>query len=146
MSLLIAFQPVLFSSLLFILTAKFYEEFLISRVLSAIFLTFFILNSAIYTIGSTTIFFRRMNDIGKKKIFSLILFVLGKIPPIGFFVSFYTFYLLIKPSSLKNLDYWKIFKRIISKLICLFIYLLFNKSGLENWNQDQKLQDQKINR
>ena len=105
MSLLIAFQPVLFSSLLFILTAKFYEEFLISRVLSAIFLTFFILNSAIYTIGSTTIFFRRMNDIGKKKIFSLILFVLGKIPPIGFFVSFYTLYLLIKPSSLKNLDY-----------------------------------------
>ena len=105
MSLLIAFQPVLFSSLLFILTAKFYEEFLISRVLSAIFLTFFILNSAIYTIGSTTIFFRRMNDIGSKKIFSLILFVLGKIPPIGFFVSFYTFYLLIKPSSLKNLDY-----------------------------------------
>ena len=105
MSLLIAFQPVLFSSLLFILTAKFYEEFLISRVLSAIFLTFFILNSAIYTIGSTTIFFRRMNDIGMKKIFSLILFVLGKIPPIGFFVSFYTLYLLIKPSSLKNLDY-----------------------------------------
>ena len=104
MSLLIAAQPVLFFSLLFILTAKFYEEFLISRVLSAIFLTFFILNSAIYTIGSTTIFFRRMNDIGKKKIFSLILFVLGKIPPIGIFVSFYTLYLLIKPSS-KNLDY-----------------------------------------
>ena len=104
MSLLIAFQPILFSSLLFILTGKFYEEFLISRVLSAIFLIFFILNSAIYTIGSTTIFFRRMNDIGKKKIFSLILFVLGKIPPIGFFVSFYTLYLLIKPSS-KNLDY-----------------------------------------
>ena len=105
MSLIVAFQPLLFSSLLFILTAKFYEEFLISRVLSAIFLTFFFLNSAIYTIGSTTIFFRRMNDIGKKKIFSLILLVLGKIPPIGFFVSFYTFYLLIKPSSLKNLDY-----------------------------------------
>ena len=105
MSLLIAFQPVLFSSLLFILTAKFYEEFLIGRVLSVIFCTFFILNSAIYTIGSTTIFFRRMNDIGKKKIFSFILFVLGKIPPIGFFVSFYTLYLLIKPSSLKNLDY-----------------------------------------
>ena len=105
MSLIVAFQPLLFSSLLFILTAKFYEEFLMSRILSAIFLTCFMLNSAIYTIGSTTIFFRRMNDIGKKKIFSLILFVLGKIPPIGFFVSFYTFYLLIKPSSLKNLDY-----------------------------------------
>ena len=104
MSLLIAAQPVLFFSLLFILTAKFYEEFLISRVLSAIFLTCFILNSAIYTIGSTTIFFRRMNDIGSKKIFSLILFVLGKIPPIGIFVSFYTLYLLIKPSS-KNVDY-----------------------------------------
>ena len=104
MSLLVAFQPVLFSSLLFILTAKFYEEFLISRILSAIVLTCFILNSAIYTIGSTTIFFRRMNDIGKTKIFSLILFVLGKIPPIGIFVSFYTLYLLIKPSS-KNLDY-----------------------------------------
>ena len=104
MSLLVAFQPVLFFSLLFILTAKFYEEFLISRVLSAIFLTCFILNSAIYTIGSTTIFFRRMNDIGNKKIFSLILFVLGKIPPIGIFVSFYTLYLLIKPSS-KNVDY-----------------------------------------
>ena len=105
MSLLVAFQPLLFSSLLYILTAKFYEEFLMSRILSAIFLTCFILNTAIYTIGSTTIFFRRMNDMGKKKIFSLILFVLGKIPPIGFFVSFYTFYLLIKPSSLKNLDY-----------------------------------------
>ena len=104
MSLLVAFQPVLFSSLLFILTAKFYEEFLISRILFAIFLTCFILNSATYTIGSTTIFFRRMNDIGKKKIFSLILFVLGKIPPIGIFVSFYTLYLLIKPSS-KNLYY-----------------------------------------
>ena len=105
MSLLIAFQPILFTYLLFILTAKFYEEFLISRVLSTIFLTFFIFNSVIYIIGSTTIFFRRMNDIGKKKIFSLILFVLGKIPPIGFFVSLYTLYLLIKPSSLKNLDY-----------------------------------------
>jgi len=105
MSLLVAFQPVLFSSLLFILTAKFYEEFLISRILSAIVLTCFILNSAIYTIGSTTIFFRRMNDIGKTKIFSLILFVLGKIPPIALFVGFYTLYLLVKPSSSRNLDY-----------------------------------------
>ena len=105
MSLLVAFQPVLFSSLLFILTAKFYEEFLISRILSAIVLTCFILNSAIYTIGSTTIFFRRMNDIGKTKIFSLILFVLGKIPPIALFVGFDTLYLLVKPSSSRNLDY-----------------------------------------
>ncbi len=107
MSLLIAFQPVLFSSLLFILIAKFYEEFLISRVLSGIFLTFFILNSAIYTIGSTTIFFRRMNDIGKKKYFSLILFVLGKIPPIAFFVGLYTLYLLVKPTPNRELTYLK---------------------------------------
>ena len=98
MSLLIAFQPVWFSSLLFFLTSKFYDKFLISRVLSIIFLICFLLNSAIYTVGSTTIYFRRMNDIGKKKIFSLILFVLGKIPPIDFFVGFYTLFLLVKPS------------------------------------------------
>ena len=106
MSLLIAFQPVWFSSLLFFLTSKFYDKFLISKVLSIIFLICFLLNSAIYTVGSTTIYFRRMNDIGKKKIFSLILFVLGKIPPIAFFVVFYTLYLLVKPSlnrELKNL-------------------------------------------
>ena len=103
MSLLIAFQPVWFSSLLFFLTSKFYDKFLISRVLSIIFLICFLLNSAIYTVGSTTIYFRRMNDIGKKKIFSLILFVLGKIPPIAFFVVFYTLYLLVKPSLNRDL-------------------------------------------
>lgn len=107
MSILIAFLPVLFSSLLFILTAKFYEKFLISRVLSIIFLTCFLFNSAIYTIGSTTIYFRRMNDIGKKKTFSLILFVLGKIPPIAFFVGFYTLYLLVKPSLSRDVTYLK---------------------------------------
>ena len=103
MSLLIAFQPVWFSSLLFFLTSKFYDKFLISKVLSIIFLICFLLNSAIYTVGSTTIYFRRMNDIGKKKIFSLILFVLGKIPPIAFFVVFYTLYLLVKPSLNRDL-------------------------------------------
>ena len=103
MSLLVAFQPVWFSSFLFFLTSKFYDKFLINRVLSIIFLICFLLNSAIYTVGSTTIYFRRMNDIGKKKIFSLILFVLGKIPPIAFFVVFYTLYLLVKPSLNRDL-------------------------------------------
>ena len=57
-----------------------------------------------YIVGSISIYFRRMRDIGKTVTFAVILMVCGAIPYIGIIPGFYSLYLVCQPSIRKQLS------------------------------------------
>ncbi len=95
---------IIIAFLLAALVASLIEDSPVAPVLGIPFLLVMIVYSLGYFVGTISMYFRRMRDIGKTTTFAVILMVLGAIPYLGIIPGFYSLYLVCLPSMRKQLD------------------------------------------